>query len=62
MKNVFMLSAAFTLGLMGCQAKTASAPEISIAAAQMAPAVNPHNKGMVVAANPYAVKAGTHGP
>ena len=58
MKNVFMLSAAFALGLTACQSKTEVAPEISITAAQMAPAVNPHDKGMVVAANPLAVEAG----
>jgi len=58
MKNILILSAALTFGLAGCQQKPEPTPKISAAAAQMAPVVSPHDKGMVVAANPLAAKAG----
>ena len=62
MKNYLIFAFASTLTLMGC-AKPAEnshdlSQNLSIVSAQMAPAKNPHSKGMVVAANPHAVKAG----
>jgi len=58
-RNLFLstclIIGAFT-GLTGCQKSVDADPDVQTG--QMAPAVNPHNKGMVVAANPHAVEAG----
>lgn len=58
-RNLFLstcLGLGMCTGLAGCQKKTDTGPDIL--SAQMIPATNPHNKGMVVAANPHAAKAG----
>jgi len=55
MKHKLILSCILALAISGC-AKAESS--ISIETAQMAPADSPHDKGMVVAANPHAVDAG----
>ncbi|MCF6275193.1 MAG: gamma-glutamyltransferase family protein, partial [Robiginitomaculum sp.] len=57
--NLFLsscLALAAITGLSGCQKKANTRPDNL--AAQMAPAVNPYAKGMVVAANPRAAEAG----
>lgn len=60
-RNLFLkasLAAGLALATTGCQNPDAQIPSISTETAQMAPAVNPYTKGMVVAANPHAVEAG----
>ena len=57
-KTALMATSVITLILAGCSKSSADHNTVSAAGAQMAPALNPHNKGMVAAANPYAVEAG----
>lgn len=57
MKHLLLTSCALAIGLTACAADTKQTT-VSIDTAQMAPAVNPHAKGMVVAANPHATEAG----
>ena len=58
MKRLLLMPCAAALLLSSCQKPEDSKSEISISAAQMAPAHMPSSKGMVVAANPHAAKAG----
>jgi gamma-glutamyltranspeptidase / glutathione hydrolase len=57
MKHLLLTSCIFALGLTACQKPDTKMP-VSIDTAQMAPAIDPYEKGMVVAANPLAVDAG----
>ncbi len=57
MKYILLASCALALSLTACGGD-ANQKTLSIEHAQMAPAVNPYAKGMVVAANPHAVEAG----
>ena len=60
-RNLFLkasLAACLALAISGCQKPDAKTPTVSIDTAQMAPAENPYEKGMVVAANPHAAQAG----
>ena len=58
MKNFLISALTSTILLTSCAKQAQNSQPISLLAAQMAPATNPHDKGMVVAANPHAVKAG----
>ncbi len=63
-RNLFLTASIFTgltlaiLAVTGCQKSTPDKIPVSVATAQMAPAADPHEKGMVVAANPHAAQAG----
>ncbi len=57
MRHLFFTFCLAALGLAACGDAIKQTP-VLIEAAQMAPADNPHGRGMVVAANPLAVEAG----